>query len=157
MGIAPTYSWPWHQMGVSGQHHTLAMLYLQEMTHGTHWTGGWAGLRSGLDTEARGKVLCLCWRSNPGCPICSQTLYWLSYPSSSVLFQAEKLFFFIFSSSAFSNQGCIMLRYLAKEKPPNLRFRWMLVSYTLTHGMKDPNISYDTTSIAQNSICHVGK
>jgi hypothetical protein len=26
----------------------------------THCTGGWVGLRAGLDTEARGKVLCLC-------------------------------------------------------------------------------------------------
>jgi hypothetical protein len=24
---------------------------------GTHWTGGWAGPRAGLDTEARGKIL----------------------------------------------------------------------------------------------------
>jgi hypothetical protein len=26
-----------------------------ERTPGTHWTGGWVGLRAGLDTEARGK------------------------------------------------------------------------------------------------------
>jgi hypothetical protein len=30
----------------------------------THWTGGWLGLRTGLDTEARGKILCLCRGSN---------------------------------------------------------------------------------------------
>jgi hypothetical protein len=29
--------------------------------HGTHCTGGWVGLRAGLDTEARGKIRCLCW------------------------------------------------------------------------------------------------
>jgi hypothetical protein len=29
-------------------------------TPGTHWTGGWVGLRAG-DTEATGKILCLCW------------------------------------------------------------------------------------------------
>jgi hypothetical protein len=28
-----------------------------ERTPGTHCTGGWVGLRAGLDTEARGKVL----------------------------------------------------------------------------------------------------
>jgi hypothetical protein len=28
------------------------------------------------------KILCLCRRSNPGRPICTQTLYWLSYPGS---------------------------------------------------------------------------
>jgi hypothetical protein len=50
-------------------------------TLGTHCTGGWVGLGAGLDTEAIGKILCLCWRSNPGCPVCSQILYWLSYLS----------------------------------------------------------------------------
>jgi hypothetical protein len=53
-----------------------------ERTPGTHCTGGWVGLRPGLDTEDRGKILCI-WRgSNPGRPVCSQTLYWLSYRSS---------------------------------------------------------------------------
>jgi hypothetical protein len=28
-----------------------------EKTPGTHWTGGWMGLRTGLDTEARGTIL----------------------------------------------------------------------------------------------------
>jgi len=37
---------------------------LQEMTSDTHWIGGWVGLRAGLDTEARGKVFCLCRRSS---------------------------------------------------------------------------------------------
>jgi hypothetical protein len=45
----------------------------------THCTGGWVGLRAGLDAEARGKILCLCRGSNPGRPVCSQSLYWLSY------------------------------------------------------------------------------
>jgi hypothetical protein len=36
-----------------------------ERTPGTHWTGGWVGLRAGLDTEATGKILCLCRGSNP--------------------------------------------------------------------------------------------
>jgi hypothetical protein len=51
---------------------------------GTHWTGGWVGLRAGLDTEVRGKIL----SPLPGIetrsycrPACSQTLYWLSYPA----------------------------------------------------------------------------
>jgi hypothetical protein len=43
-------------------------------TPGTHCTGGWVGPRAGVDTEARG--------SNPGRPVCSQTLYWMSYISS---------------------------------------------------------------------------
>jgi hypothetical protein len=35
----------------------------------------WVGPRAGLDTEARGKHICLCRRLNPGLPVCSQTLY----------------------------------------------------------------------------------
>jgi hypothetical protein len=35
-----------------------------ERTPGTHWTGGWVGPRAGLDTEVRGKILCLCRGSN---------------------------------------------------------------------------------------------
>jgi hypothetical protein len=31
---------------------------------GTHCTGGWLGPRAGLDTEARGKSICLCQGSN---------------------------------------------------------------------------------------------
>jgi hypothetical protein len=50
---------------------------------GTHWIGGWVGLRAGLDTEARGKILCLCRGSNPGSLFCSQTLYWATPASGS--------------------------------------------------------------------------
>jgi hypothetical protein len=42
---------------------------------GTHWVGGWVGLRAGLDTVDRVKILCLCRGSNPGRPVCRQTLY----------------------------------------------------------------------------------
>jgi hypothetical protein len=70
---------------VTGQHHGPAMLYPQERTPSAHWRGGWVGLRVGLDTEARGKILILCRGSNPGCPVCSQAQYSLSYPSSSHL------------------------------------------------------------------------
>jgi hypothetical protein len=55
---------------------------LPERTPGTHWTRGWVGLRAGLDTEARGEIRCFCRGSNPIRPVCSQTLYWLSYSSS---------------------------------------------------------------------------
>jgi hypothetical protein len=40
-----------------------------ESTPGTHCTGGWVGLRAGLDTEARGKISCLCRESNPDRPV----------------------------------------------------------------------------------------
>jgi hypothetical protein len=45
-------------MGVSSQCHDPAALYALESTPGTHWIGGWLGLIAGLDTEARGKILC---------------------------------------------------------------------------------------------------
>jgi hypothetical protein len=47
----------------------------REKDPGTLWAGGWVGLRAGLDTEARRKIICLCRGSNPGRLLCSQTLY----------------------------------------------------------------------------------
>jgi hypothetical protein len=65
--IAPTHFSPRHQ---SNQRHTPALLYPQERTPGTHWTGGWVGRRASPDTEARGKIcLCHCRGSNPGRPV----------------------------------------------------------------------------------------
>jgi hypothetical protein len=40
-----------------------------ERAPGTHWTRGWVGPRACLDTEARGKVLCLCRKLNPSRPV----------------------------------------------------------------------------------------
>jgi hypothetical protein len=67
--------------GVSGQHHAPAALYPGERGPGTHFIGGWVGPRADMDAETRRKMLCLCRRSNPGRPACTQTLYWLSYPA----------------------------------------------------------------------------
>jgi hypothetical protein len=39
--------------------------YPRGRTRGTHWTGAWVRPRAGLDTEARGKILCPCRGSNP--------------------------------------------------------------------------------------------
>jgi hypothetical protein len=36
-----------------------------ERNPGTHCTGGWVGLRAGLDTEAKRTILCLCREYNP--------------------------------------------------------------------------------------------
>jgi hypothetical protein len=44
-------------MGMRGQCHAPAVLYPQERTPGTYWTGGWVGPIAGPDTEARGKIL----------------------------------------------------------------------------------------------------
>jgi hypothetical protein len=49
----------------------------RERTPGTHWIGGWVGLRAGLDTEARGKILSPLpeiERRSTGRPARSQTL-----------------------------------------------------------------------------------
>jgi hypothetical protein len=56
-------------MGVSGQRHAPVALYPGERTPGTHCIGGWVGPIAGLDTEARGKILCLCQGSNPDRPV----------------------------------------------------------------------------------------
>jgi hypothetical protein len=72
-------------MGVSGHQHALALLHLWERTPGTHWIGGWVGLRAGLDTEARRKIICPCRGSNPGHRVWRQILYCLSYSSALVV------------------------------------------------------------------------
>jgi hypothetical protein len=64
-GIAPTHSRLRHYVKVSGQRHAPAALYPGERTPCSRCTGGWVGLRANLDTEDRGKVLCLCRKSNP--------------------------------------------------------------------------------------------
>jgi hypothetical protein len=82
-GIAPTHSWPRHEMRVSGQRHAPAALCPWERTSGTHYTGGWVGLRAGLDTEVRGKSFVPAGDRTPIARSSSrsQTLYWLSYPA----------------------------------------------------------------------------
>jgi hypothetical protein len=54
---------------VSGQRHAPAALYPRERNPGTHCTGGWVDLSSGLDTQAGGKILCLCGESNTDRPV----------------------------------------------------------------------------------------
>jgi hypothetical protein len=56
-------------VGVSGQCHAPAALCHEERTPGNHWTRGWEGPRAGLDTEARGKIVCSRRGSNPGRPV----------------------------------------------------------------------------------------
>jgi hypothetical protein len=56
-------------MGVSGQRHAPAALYPRGKDPGTHWIGGWVGLRVGLDAGARRKILCPCRGSNLDRPI----------------------------------------------------------------------------------------
>jgi hypothetical protein len=60
----------------------------REMTPGTHWIGDWVGLRAGLDTAARGKILFLFRGSNPGSPVRNQTLK-TRYPAPSSYFPKQ--------------------------------------------------------------------
>jgi hypothetical protein len=54
-----------------------------ERTPSTHCSGGWVGLRASLDPEARRKIL-LPLSGIEARPVRSQTLYWMSYPGSSI-------------------------------------------------------------------------
>jgi hypothetical protein len=92
--------------GVSGQHHVLAELYPWERTSSTHWIGGWVGLRTSLNTEATGKILCLCQGSNPGRPVCSQTLYWLSCLSSCCLIRYMQCLTLYFVKHLYTKSNC---------------------------------------------------
>jgi hypothetical protein len=60
-----------------------------KMISSTHWIGGSVGLRAVCTQEAKGKILCLCRVSNPGRPVCSQTLHWLSYPQHSLPWELQ--------------------------------------------------------------------
>jgi hypothetical protein len=57
---------------VTGRGWVVSVTSRPRFTPGTHWIGGWMGLTAGLDTEAWGRILCLCRVSNPGRPVCSQ-------------------------------------------------------------------------------------
>jgi hypothetical protein len=55
-------------MEVSGQLHALAAL-TPGRAPGTHWIGGWMGLKASLDVV--GKKKNPCWELNPSCPASS--------------------------------------------------------------------------------------
>jgi hypothetical protein len=40
-----------------------------ERTPGTLWTGGWVGPELVWTQRLQKKILCLCWGSNPDCPV----------------------------------------------------------------------------------------
>jgi hypothetical protein len=68
-GIAPTHSWPRHYMGGEWSASRPGRALPPGKDPGTNCTGGWVCPRAGLDTEARGKILCPCRRSNPDRPV----------------------------------------------------------------------------------------
>jgi hypothetical protein len=54
----------------------------EETAPGTHWIGGWVGASVGLHAVEESKISCSCRESNPGRPVRSSSLCWLSYPGS---------------------------------------------------------------------------
>jgi hypothetical protein len=74
-------------MGVSCQRHAPAALYPRGKNPRYKLYTGWVGPRTGLDTEARGKIISPVpgiEPRSPGRPVRSQTLNWLSYPGSQI-------------------------------------------------------------------------
>jgi hypothetical protein len=78
-GTDPTHSWNRRWMEVSGQRHGPAALYPRGKDHRYQWRGGWMSTRAGLGAQARRKILFYYRGSNPGRPVRTQTLHWLSY------------------------------------------------------------------------------
>jgi hypothetical protein len=85
--------------GVEVQHYTFLTLELEEgersaschshftpkeRAPGTHWIGGWVSPRIGLDVVEKRKIPSAHQELKPDCPACSQSLYRLSYPGSSI-------------------------------------------------------------------------
>jgi hypothetical protein len=75
-------------MGVSGQHHAPAALYPRGKDPRYPLCGGWVGPRAGLETVARGKILCPYRGSNPDRPVVQpveigshfKVLWWTGFP-----------------------------------------------------------------------------
>ena len=76
-GIALLYFRPLHWKGVRGQRHAPAAPYSQERP-GTHCTGGWVGLRTGLDRCGKSRPTGI---RSPDRPARRQSLYRLRYPA----------------------------------------------------------------------------
>jgi hypothetical protein len=122
-------------MGVSGQPQRFSP---GERTPGTHCIGGWVGPRAGLDTEARGKTLLPLpgiERRSPGRPVCSQTLYWLSYPAHLLFMQHVLLIWKIKSVLCMFDYAW---RYISKGKHRKIMltkfimiWAFLLISFTV--------------------------
>jgi hypothetical protein len=82
----------------------------REKDLGTQWTGGWVGPRAGLDTEARGKILCL-WRgSNPDRPVVQPVArHYTDWATRlTILPSTPRYSESLFSLQAFQSEFCIL-------------------------------------------------
>jgi hypothetical protein len=70
-------------MEVTRQRHAPAALYPhgkgERTPHRTHCTGGWVDPRAGLETEVRGKILCLCRGSKLDRPVVQSAVRSISF------------------------------------------------------------------------------
>jgi hypothetical protein len=114
-------------------------------TPGTHWIGVWVDPRAGLDTGYSKNPLPLpgIEPRSPGCPVCSKTLYWLSYPGFYVYSETHfkmtplKMFSRITHQNYFTpkfphmiNLGfALLIRFLFKRIS---RLRSKIITYTTT-------------------------
>jgi hypothetical protein len=69
--IAPNYSRPRYKLGRMVSVTPRPRFIPGEKNPGIHCTGGWVGLRAGLDTQAIDKFLYFCRGYNSGSPVCS--------------------------------------------------------------------------------------
>jgi hypothetical protein len=76
-------------MEVSGQLHAPVTLW---RSPGTHWIGGWVGLRADLDAVAK-KIPASAGKRTPLVQLVAKSLYWLSYPGYVlyILYQLQDL------------------------------------------------------------------
>jgi hypothetical protein len=130
-------------MGMSVQRHSPIALCGRERTPVTHWIWGSAGLRAGLDTEARGKILCIFRVSNPVRRVCSQTLYW---PITQLLHRAVSY-----------GCGTVVEWWLAEENPRTRRRTCVSITSSITYlaGNQcalNPRLSYDKVSCLKCNV-----
>jgi hypothetical protein len=79
-------------MGVSFQRHAPTSLYTRGKVPRTHWIGGWVGLRVGLDTEGREKIICLCWDQIPFIQSVVRLYTDWASPATNEVYKSDKYF-----------------------------------------------------------------
>jgi hypothetical protein len=121
---------------------------------GTHWIGDWVGPRASLDAEAGWKILCLWQGSNPGHPVCSQTLYWLSYPGSYKMLNWQFINFTMMMTISLLGKFCAMLASLStccrRRKSLDKNPTSLVLMCVLAKWVEKQNTTRSNTSCFQN-------
>jgi hypothetical protein len=83
----------------------------RERTPGTHWIGGWVGLRAGLDAGARRKILCPCRGSNLNHPIIQPVVrHYTAWATAAPIKENKKLPKHILTICSIVNKSGLMRR-----------------------------------------------